>query len=218
MNRPRIIVNCAMSADGKIALPSRKQMRISSDEDMKRVFELRNECDAILVGIGAVLTDDPKLTVKEKYVTDPKHPNRVVLDTHARMPHDALVVNDVVQTLIFIGEEANFQDTFSENVSVISSRINEEGCIDISFVLETLYQKGIRSLLVEGGGTIIWSFLQHGFFDDLFVYIGPMVIGGVSTPTMADGVGVVSFDDVIRLRVFDFKKIGKGILIHYKPE
>ena len=58
MKRPKVIVNCAISVDGKIALPNRKQIRISSNEDMMRVFRLRNECDAILVGIGAVLTDD----------------------------------------------------------------------------------------------------------------------------------------------------------------
>ena len=93
MNRPRIILNCAMSADGKIALPNKQQLRISSEEDMKRVFELRNSCDAILVGSGAVLSDNPKLTVKEKYVKHPRNPIRVVLDTHMKTPVDALVVN-----------------------------------------------------------------------------------------------------------------------------
>ena len=72
MNRPYVIVNCAMSADGKIALPSRKQLRISSDEDIKRMYTLHQECDAVLVGIETVLSDDPKLTVKENYSSEKK--------------------------------------------------------------------------------------------------------------------------------------------------
>ncbi len=82
MKRPYVVINCAMSADGKIASPSGKQMRISCDEDIKRMYELRNGCDAVLVGINTVLSDDPKLTVKEKYVKNPKQPIRIVLDTN----------------------------------------------------------------------------------------------------------------------------------------
>jgi len=217
MDRPKIIINCAMSADGKIALPNRKQMRISSEEDMGRVFRLRNECDGILVGIGVVLSDDPKLTVKEKYVKNPKHPIRVVLDTHARTPYGALVVNNVAQTFIFIGENETFKDRFNENVRVIPSKVDGMGHIDLSFVLETLYHEGLTSLLVEGGGTVIWSFLKQGLFDDLFVYLGPLVIGGKSTPTMADGSGVSSGDDVIKLRLVDTQRMGEGVLLHYNP-
>ncbi|RLF43417.1 MAG: 5-amino-6-(5-phosphoribosylamino)uracil reductase, partial [Thermoplasmata archaeon] len=68
MKRPYVIINCASSIDGKIALVGKKPLKISSEEDMARVHKLRNECDAILVGIGTILADDPKLTVKEKYV------------------------------------------------------------------------------------------------------------------------------------------------------
>ena len=71
MTKPYVIINCAMSADGKIALPTRKQLRISSEEDIKRMYNLRNKCDGVLVGVGTILSDDPKLTVKEKYVKNP---------------------------------------------------------------------------------------------------------------------------------------------------
>ena len=73
LKRPKIIINCAISADGKIALPNRNQIRISSEEDIKRVHNLRNTCDAVLVGIGAVLSDNPKLTVKGKYFSFAEH-------------------------------------------------------------------------------------------------------------------------------------------------
>src|SRR4030043_1894485 len=100
MNRPYVLINCAMSIDGKIASPTGKQMKISSDEDIKRMYNLRNKSDAVLVGIGTVLSDDPKLTVKEKYVKNPKQPIRIVLDTYCKTPFDSLVVNDAATTYI----------------------------------------------------------------------------------------------------------------------
>ena len=100
MKKPYVVVNCAMSADGKIALPTKKQMRLSSEEDIERMYKLRNECDAVLVGIDTVLLDNPKLTVKEKYIINPKQPLRVVLDSKCRTPKDALVLNDSANTLI----------------------------------------------------------------------------------------------------------------------
>jgi len=216
MNRPRIIINCAMSADGKIALPNRRQIRISSDEDMGRVFHLRNQCDGILVGIGSVLSDDPKLTVKEGFVEHPRQPVRIVLDTHARTPKDALVVNDTAQTIIFIGDDEGFSYTFPKNVEVIRSRINRTGHIDLPFLLEELYTRGITLLLVEGGGSVIWSFLSQRLVDELYVYVGSLIIGGVSAPTMADGSGVSTEEDIVRLLLIDTQRIGEGILLHYR--
>ena len=94
MNRPHIIINCAMSADGKIALPNKKQMKISSKEDIKRMYHIRNESDAVLVGISTVLSDDPKLTVKQDYIKNPKQPLRVILDSSCKTPEKSLVLKD----------------------------------------------------------------------------------------------------------------------------
>ncbi len=104
MKRPHVIINCAMSADGKIASPARKQMRISSEQDIERMYRLRNESDAVLVGIGTILADDPKLTVKESYVHHPKQPLRVILDSKGRTPSHALALNTVSKTLIITAE------------------------------------------------------------------------------------------------------------------
>ena len=100
MSLPYTIINCAMSADGKIALPSRKQTRISNEEDMARVHRLRNECDAVLVGVGTILSDDPKLTVKERHVDEVRNPLRVVLDSKGRTPTDSEVLSNDSPTLI----------------------------------------------------------------------------------------------------------------------
>ena len=157
MKRPYVVINCAMSADGKTASPSGTQIKISCDEDIKRMYQLRNESDAVLVGINTVLSDDPKLTVKEKYVKNPKNPIRVVLDTNCKTPTDSLVVNNVAKTFILVRKEC-FKK-FGDNVEIIRCDTNKEGVIDLEKALNILSNKGIKKLMVEGGGTVISSFL-----------------------------------------------------------
>ena len=215
MNRPYVIVNCAMSADGKSALPTRKQLRISSDEDIERMYKLRNECDTVLVGIDTVLSDDPKLTVKAKYVENPKQPLRVVLDSKCRIPKDTLVLNNAAKTLI-ITTEGNEKHFEGEHIEVVGCKANEEGHVDLEYALELLCQKGVEKLLVEGGGTIVWSFLEKRLLDDLYIYIGPCVIGGKTTPTVADGLGIKNEGELIPLKIVDVTRLGPGILTHYR--
>jgi len=215
MNKPYTIINCAMSADGKIALPNRKQMRISSKEDIERMYKLRSECDAILVGIETILSDDPKLTVKERYVKNPKQPLRVVLDSKGRTPKNALAVDNSANTLIFT-IKGNEKQYYGKHIEVVGCKADNEGHIDIVEALNLLYEKGIKKLLIEGGGTVIWSFLKKRLVDDLYVYIGPYVIGGKNTPTMADGEGIRNIEEVLSLRIVDVTRLSSGILVHYK--
>lgn len=204
-----------MSADGKIASPTRKQLRISSEEDIKRMYELRSQCDAVLVGVETILADDPKLTVKDTYVSHPKQPLRVVLDTNARTPAHALVVNDAAKTLIITkkGKEKSYHKS---HIEVIGCKTQDDGLIEVTCALDLLYKKGVRSLLVEGGGTIIWNFLKNKVVDDLFVFIGPYVIGGKCTPTLVDGKGITD-GQMLPLKICEVKRIGCGVLIHYQP-
>jgi len=214
MKKPYVIVNCAMTADGKLALPSGKQLRISNDEDIKRMFHLRNDCDAVLVGYGTILSDNPKLTVKKKYVEDPKNPIRVILDTHCRTDPKSLAVNDKAKTLIMTTK--NCDKKYSDNVEIIKCSIDHERFVSLNEVLEKLYDYGIRKLLVEGGSTVIWNFLKHRLVDDMFVFIGPVVVGGECTPTLADGNGIEKEEHKINLEIKSVKIIGNGLLVHYK--
>ena len=215
MKRPHVTINCAMSADGKIALPNRKQVRISCDEDIKRMYNLRHDSDAVLVGIGTILADDPKLTVKEKYVENPKQPLRVVLDSKCRTHKDALVLNDISKTLI-ITKEGNGKQFEKKHIEAIGCKTNNDGYLDLNCVLDLLSKKGVKKLLVEGGSTVIWSFLKIKLVDDLFVYIGPCIIGGKDTPTVADGSGIKNETELLSLRIVNVKRLDEGVLIHYK--
>jgi len=214
MKRPHVTINCAMSADGKIALPTGKQLRISCDEDIKRMYNLRNESDAVLVGIGAILSDDPKLTVKEKYVETPRQPIRIILDTYCKTPENALAVNRTAKTIIIAAEPC--EKTYGTNVEVIQCQMGNNGFIDLHDLLTLLDKRGIKTLMIEGGSTVIWNFLKHKLVDELFVYIGPMIVGGKHTPTMADGEGMGNLDELVSLEIVETQRLGPGLLIHYK--
>ena len=207
--RPHVIINCAMSADGKIALPSRKQTRISNSEDMKRVYELRNHCDAIMVGIETVLSDDPKLTVKESYVPNPKQPIRIVLDSGGRIPDDAEVLSSHSPTIIAVSESCERKIDGAETI------VCGEKQVDLPKLLDILEGKGIKTLLVEGGETVIWSFLRQKIANELYIFIGSMVIGGTQSPTPAGGEGAKNEDEILPLTLVNVSQIGNGVLLHY---
>jgi 2,5-diamino-6-(ribosylamino)-4(3H)-pyrimidinone 5'-phosphate reductase len=155
-----------MSADGKIALPSRKQTRISSEEDMKRVYELRNASDAVLVGIETVLMDDPKLTVKKEYVAEPKNPLRIVLDSTARTPKGAHVLDSTAPTLIMTNETHVKEIEGAEVIGCGKNRV------DLKKLMQILDERGIKTLLVEGGEEVIWSFLNERIADEMYIFVG----------------------------------------------
>jgi 2,5-diamino-6-(ribosylamino)-4(3H)-pyrimidinone 5'-phosphate reductase len=201
-----------MSADGKIALPSRRQTKISNEEDMKRVHKLRNECDAVLVGIGTVLSDDPKLTVKEKYVPTPNQPARIVLDSKGRIPKDAQVLSPAAPTIIVVTEKCENKIQGAE--TIICGK--EE--IDIPQLLEILEKKGIKKLMVEGGEAVIWSFLRQRLADEMFIFVGSMVIGGKESPTPAGGKGAQNEAEILNLTLKSAEKLGSGVLLHYGVE
>jgi len=197
-----------MSADGKIALPSREGVRISNDEDLRRVHELRAACDAILVGVGTVLMDDPKLTVKKEHAKGP-NPLRVILDSDGSSPVNAAVFDGAAPTLV--ATNTSCTKTF-RNAEVV--RCGEDQ-VDIPKLLGILSERGVKRLLVEGGSTVNWSFLHAGLADELVVFVGSMIIGGPSTPTLVGGEGAHSLEKTIGLRLKQATPIGDGVLIEY---
>lgn len=197
-----------MSVDGKIALPSRKQTRISDEEDLKRVHRLRASCDAVLVGVGTILADDPKLTVKREYASG-RNPLRVVLDSEGRTPDGAEVLSRAAPTLIVTTEDCT--KTFADAEVV---RLGKDS-VDLPALLDHLSARGIRRLLVEGGEEVLWSFLHGRLVDEVKVFVGSLVIGGRTSPTAAGGAGAQRFEDVVPLRLEHAKPFGSGVLLEY---
>jgi len=204
-----IIVNCAISLDGKLALPSRKQTKISCEADIARVHALRNSVDAVLVGIGTVLADDPKLTVKEKYVKNPRQPVRVVLDSKGRTPENAQVLQGNAKTVIITTEECT--RTIGNAIMLRCGHVK----VDVRQAVHELEKLGIEKMLIEGGGTVIWEFLSMGLVDEISVYLGSIVIGGKESPTMADGAGAQRIEEIVNLELKSYEKLGEGLLLRY---
>ena len=191
--------------------PSKYSLEISSEDDMKRVYELRSHCDAVIVGVNTILADDPGLVVKFDGKLADRQPLRVVLDTHGRTPEGAEVLDDRAPTLIAVGENCKREWAGIETVVCGKNRI------DLKLLLKKLTERGVKKVLVEGGGETLWSFLSEKMVDDMFVFVGNMVIGGRESPTLADGEGAQSADKIIRLELVEIKKMDGGILAHYRP-
>jgi len=206
----KILLNCAMSVDGKIALPTRKETKISNREDLERVHRMRNGVDAILVGIGTILADDPKLTVGEKYAKVVKQPLRIVLDSRGRTPPMARVLNDQAKTLIVTNESC--RKTFS---GADVARFGKDR-VDLKALMGHLEKSGIRTLLVEGGGSVMWSFFREGLVNEMSVFVGSVIIGGEASPTLVGGEGFESLDEATRLKLVSCEQLGDGVLLRYE--
>lgn len=206
--RPFIHINCAMSADGKIAGSERKQVRISSQEDKDRVKSLRRTYDAILVGVGTIVSDDPHLTVKGR--TYEENQVRIVIDPKCRIPLDALVLDDRARTVIAV-EDGKGKDIPGATIVECGSPF------DLDTLMERLSQMGIGSILVEGGGETIASFFRNGLVDRYTVFVGSKIIGGRASPTPADGDGWV-MEEGFPLRLVGAEILGDGVLLSYEKE
>ena len=207
--RPFIHVNCAMSADGKLAGEDRTQVRISSDEDKTRVKNLRKKYDAITVGVGTIIADDPHLTFKDgDYDTNPI---RVVLDPHGRTPEDAQVLDERAPTVMVTLEDCDVEWDCEEII-----RAGKDS-IDLDKVMEELAEEiGIENILVEGGGRTIASLFKARMVDRYSVFVGGLVIGGANAPTPCDGDGWVA-ENGIKLELKDFEVLGNGALLTFEP-
>jgi len=219
--RPFVFINTAMSADGKIATIERKQTRISGSLDFDRMDELRASSDAIMVGIGTVISDNPSLTVKSKERKEKRltaglleNPVRIVVDSMARTPDDAdIFKKGDGKRIIAISESAP-----PEKVRGLS-KLADVICIgkksvDLEKLLFELKDRGIRKVMVEGGATLNWGLISKGLVDEIYTFIGNIIIGGKTAPTLADGEGYAY--DFRRLALISCEVLEEGVLIKWK--
>lgn len=173
----RVLLNCAASLDGRIALPGGAPLRISGPEDLARVHRLRAEVDGVLVGVNTVLADDPSLLVKWDLAGLPpaRQPARVVLDSRLRTPKDARVRDGRARLVLVAAEGADGLKGDGADVVVAGARGKTR--VDLREALVALEALGIKSLLVEGGGTVLAAFLEAGLWDRLTVYQAPLLLG-----------------------------------------
>lgn len=213
-------VNAAMSADGKLSTRERRQVEISGATDFARVDRLRGRVDAVMLGVGTVVADDPSLqrfdaeTRASTHGADAAPPARVVVDTRLRTPTDARILAGDPRTYILHGSTAGADRRGA--LEAAGATLVEAGSerVDLADGLERLDGLGIDRLLVEGGGEIIYSLFDRRLVDRLTVFLGPMVIGGRQAPTLADGDGFL--EAFPRLSLEDVSRLDEGVLLEWQ--
>ncbi|WP_135662982.1 2,5-diamino-6-(ribosylamino)-4(3H)-pyrimidinone 5'-phosphate reductase [Halorhabdus rudnickae] len=215
-----VVVNAAMSADGKLSTRDREQIAISGPADFERVDRMRAASDAVMVGIGTVLADDPSLTVDaEERVADRRdrgdapQPARVVADSRGRTPAGARVLNGDAETYVLVSEAApeDERERLASDATVI---VAGEERVDLDGALDELDAHGVDRLMVEGGGELIFSLFEAGLVDELSTFVGPTVLGGREAPTLADGEGFVG--DFPDLDLHDVERLDGGVLMRWR--
>jgi len=214
LRRPAVWVNCAVSLDGRLAYAGGKRAALSGPEDLVRVQRLRAGSDAILVGVGTVVKDDPSLRVHWELLGEPagRNPTRVVVDASGRTPTNARVLDGSTPTIVATSERS--ARAFPSHVKRL---VAGKERVDLRRLLSQLYDLGVRKLMVEGGAEILSSVLRDGLFDRFSVYYAPMVVGGATAPPMVSGPETTGPDDVAPLELIGLERLGTGYLATYAP-
>ena len=223
--RPYVVVNVAMSADGKLSTKERRQVKISGMQDFNRVDRLKAGSDAVMVGIGTVLADDPSLTVKGEECRQHRldrgageHPIRIVVDSRARIPLSAAILNKGPgQRIVAVAERADKKRIAALNgkADVIVAGKKE---VDLAALMNELGTLGIQRIMVEGGGELIAGLIRAGLVDEIYTFVGNLIIGGRTAPTPADGEGFLTEQEFPRLTLIETRRIESGVLLHWKVE
>jgi diaminohydroxyphosphoribosylaminopyrimidine deaminase / 5-amino-6-(5-phosphoribosylamino)uracil reductase len=209
MSRPLVVWKYAASLDGRIAARDGTSKWITSEESRADVHRLRAELDAIMVGSGTQAADDPSLTVRH---VQGRQPLRVVVDSNARTPAGARVLDGMAPTLIAVADDA---DAGHLGDRIIRLPRAERG-LDLHALLKALEDRGVASILLEGGPILAGSFLAEGLVDRLVAYIAPMAIGGGGKPAVA-GAGAASIGDARRFRLLEVTRIGPDVRLTAEP-
>ena len=211
---PFVVMKTAMTLDGKIATAAGNSKWISNEVSRRRVHELRDVYDGILVGIGTVLADDPALTTRLASQSG-KNPLRIVVDSRARTPLTAKVVTDgQAETLIAVtaaAEAAKVEALRQAGVEVLV--VNDGQQVDLKQLFCRLGERGICSIFVEGGALINYSLLKAGLIDKVYSFIAPKMVGGSSAPGPVGGDGVETLDQAFLLEDVETELLAGDILV-----
>lgn len=199
-----------MTVDGKIAT-SDSSMQISGKNDLLRVHKLRKKYDGIMVGINTVLIDNPKLTVHKIDALPEDNPVRIIIDSKCRTPLDSLVLNNSAKTIVIVSKLAK-----EENIRKLEKKCEVIVCgdhkVNLSEALHTLYNKGIKSIMLEGGSTLNFSMFKEKLIDEVSVCIGAKILGGCYSKTFVDGEGF-SLNDCVDLELKKVEKIDENDIV-----
>ena len=213
-SRPYVILSAAITLDGKLGVKS-KRTKLSSKNDKIRVHKLRSEVDAIIIGKNTVHLDNPSLTVR--YVKG-QNPVRIILDSLGTIKSNSKIIQtcNSVPTIIAVSEsisEKNLQRLRKFSLNVI---ICGKNSVNIPQLLRTLLNNGIKRILLEGGGTLNWSFIKKNLIDEAIVTLTPYILGGKDSVSLVDGSGFKNLDVSTKLKLKKIQKNKNELVLFYK--
>ena len=212
-SRPFVILSAATSIDGKIATKN-GDSKLSSKQDSIRLHKLRSKVDAILVGKNTVIVDDPLLTVRH---ISGKNPTRIILDSNGTISEKSNILKtcDKIKTIIVVSKKITKSNLKKLNKYPLEIIYAGEKSINLKRVLRKLYQKNIKTILVEGGGTTNWEFIKYDIFDELIITLSPFLIGGIDSISFVEGQGFSKISKSPNLRLKSTLRLKNHLVLHY---
>jgi 2,5-diamino-6-(ribosylamino)-4(3H)-pyrimidinone 5'-phosphate reductase len=210
---PKIILSAAISIDGKIATRT-GDSKLSSKRDLTRLHKLRSQVDAIIIGKNTVNKDDPLLTVR---YSKGKNPIRIILDSCGTISNKSKILqtSNKVETIIVVTKKItkkNLQKLKKFSVEII---IVGENQVNIKSLIKILSKRKIKTILLEGGGTINWEFIKNNLVDEFFITITPFILGGKDAITLVQGEGFDKITKSHKLRLNVIKRLENDLFLHY---
>jgi len=220
VRKPFVFINCAMSLDGKISTIERKQVRISSDEDLRRVDELRAESDAILVGMNTIVIDDPKLTIKSERLRRerlkrglPENPIKIGIGNVNGMKLNSDFLN-YGKIIVFTTENSD-PEKIERLRKKADVHVLGKDRVNLNKMLRILAEMGVKKLMIEGGGTVNFELLKEGLVDEIYVTVAPRIFGGINAPTLVDGEGF-KLNEAIDLKLLGTENLHDLLVLRYE--
>ncbi len=215
--RPYVIIVSEVSVDGKLTLyrgaSSKELMTLMDQEAYRYLHEIRAKVDGIMVGCETVRTDNPSLTVR---YAEGKNPTRIIPCSTANVPTDANIFSKDAPTIIVTTKRAPQERI--EKIKAVGAEVMivGEDLVDFDRLLPMLYQRGIKSLMVEGGASINWEFIKRGYVDEIRLIHLPVIVGGENVPTLVGGEGFKSLRNLLHLRVRSHFKRGNHLITEWE--
>ena len=209
----KLILSAAISIDGKIATTTGNS-QLSSKKDLIRLHKLRSQVDAILIGKKTANKDDPLLTVR---YTRGKNPFRIVLDSRGTISLNSQILqtSHQVKTIVVVSKKItkkNFQKLKKFPVEILVAGENK---VNVKLLINKLRKKKIKTILIEGGGTINWEFIKNNLVDEFIITVTPFILGGKNAISLVQGEGFDKIAKSQKLRLNGFKRLGNDLVLYY---
>ena len=211
--KPHIILSAAISIDGKIATYS-GDSKLSSQKDIIRLHKLRSQVDGILVGKKTVEHDNPLLTIR---FAKGKNPIRIILDSNGAISakSNILKTTNQVPTIIAVSKKISQANLRKLNQFPLEIIKTGENSVNIKSLMKQLFQRGLKTILIEGGGTVNWQFIKNNLFDEIYLTISPFIIGGAEAISFVQGKGFNKILQSPKLKLKSIQKLENHALLHY---